>query len=1114
MDAQSKAWVRAEISQGRRAARLPLALGAAQVLGGVAQAICAAQLLAAVLGFQPGGATAVGYVIGFALFALARAALQMQAERLGFERGAAARRRLRSQVLSRLLAAGPTGLRDRHSGELAAMAIDRVEAMEGLHARWIPATALAVIGPALVGVAALLADWRSGLILLVAGLLVPVAMAVAGIGAGRAATRQFTAMTRLQVRFLDRIRGISTIVLGGQAAAEALRLGQAAEELRRRTMRVLRVAFLSSTVLDLAMAAALVAILVRFGGAHAITSLAPRALFVLLLVPEFFSPLRGFAAVYQDRMAAGAAAETLAQLPPAVAEVPAAEIRSVAAQGVTLAFEDVVFAWNASRGDVLDRLSFRVAAGETLLLTGASGSGKSTIIDLILGFIAPHDGRITINGAELATLVPAARNRMIGWIGQKPMIFAGSIADNIRFGRPEASEDDVTEAIRLARLTDTVAALPQGLDTPVGEGGFGLSGGQAQRLAIARAFLKDAPLLLLDEPTAHLDPATERDILASIRRLGIGRTVILASHSTQAIDFARNTGARRLDLDALAPRPPARRRMSLARTGGPAGIDPVRRILRLWRPHAVYLGLGAVIAMAALAAGLALMGAAGHAIGLLLLAAAVAAPAALPLLGVARVVLRYAERLVTHDAMFRALASLRVWFFSGLAGSAAGGLGLAQAGDALARLVNDVEALDGLYLRILLPLLGALLILPVLAVLLGLESLWALPALLPFLAVACYLPWRAARLAGANAGRAGLAMAGLRSTVLDALTGRREVSLFAAEGRMLATAQAREAALLAAQREQAAAASRLNAVTFVAAQAAILIAILAGFTTATPLAALVAVFVLIAALEAVAGLPRAGLLFGQAEAAAARVVAAATAGPLVPEPAAPAAMPGSHAIAFEHVGFRYAPDRPFVFENLTLQLPAGSRTAIIGPSGAGKSTIAALLLKLIAPVQGRIRLGAVDLAALPAEAVRARIAYLSQHTHLFADSIRNNLALGDPSAGDDQLWAALEAAQLADTVRALPDGLDHWLDEGGGTLSGGQGRRLALARTLLSNAPILLLDEPAAGLDAATEAAFMKTLSAATEGRTVVMILHRLTGAEQLDRIWRLTGGALVAATG
>jgi ATP-binding cassette subfamily C protein CydC len=542
-------------------------------------------------------------------------------------------------------------------------------------------------------------------------------------------------------------------------------------------------------------------------------------------------------------------------------------------------------------------------------------------------------------------------------------------------------------------------------------------------------------------------------------------------------------------------------------------MSPIRRVLLLWRGSILYLGFGAVLSLAALAAGLALTGESARVLGLALLGGVFAAPLLLQWTGTARVVLRYAERVVTHDAMFLALARVRLWFFSGLAASGAGGLGLRRAGDALARLVNDVEALDGLYLRILLPVLAAILLVPVLIVVLGAENWWALLALVPFGAVAFYLPWRAARLARANAGQAGIAMAGLRNAALDALTGLREVKIFAAEGRMLAAVQAREAAFLSAQRDLARPTSGLNALAFLGAQGAILLAVLIGLASSAPVTALVAVFVLIAAFEAVAGLPRAGLQFGQAEAAAARVVASAEANPVVRDPVAPAKMPASHAIAFDHVSFRYAPYLPFVFENLSLQLPAGSRTAILGPSGAGKSTIAALLLKLIAPESGQIRLGAVDLAALPAEAVRGRIAYLSQATHLFADTIRNNLRLGDPTADDAKLWAALDAAQLAETIRALPDGLNSWLGEGGNTLSGGQGRRLALARTLLSSAPILLLDEPCAGLDAATEAGFMKTLNTAAQGRTVVMIMHRLTGTEQLDRIWRLTGGTLVAAT-
>jgi ATP-binding cassette subfamily C protein CydD len=553
MSANSKAWIAAEQKAGRRAAMLPAGLGVVQIFAAIGQVFCAAQLLSAVLLPQSRHWTAIFIdAIGFTGFALLRAAAGHRAALAGFERGAAARRRLRNGVFSSLFTNGPgLGGTRRHSAELAAIAIDRVEAMEGFHARWLPATILAIIGPVLIGLAAFRTDWRSGIILAVAGLFVPFAMAVAGIGAGVAAKRQFVALTRLQVRFLDRVRGISTIILAGRAEDEAAALSDAADELRRRTMRVLRFAFLSSTALDLAAAAALILIVIRFTGLlHTNIAAAPAALFVLLLVPEFFAPLRNFAAVYQDRMSAEAAAEDIAGLPAPPAPVPAAEIRSVTAHGVTLAFEDVSFAWDPSR-NVLEKLSFRVVAGDTLLLTGASGSGKSTIIDLVLGFIEPASGKVTFNGAELKTLVPAAREKLIGWIGQKPMIFGGTILENIKFAKPEASADEVADAIKRARLTEVIAALPLGLETQIGEAGFGLSGGQAQRIAIARAFLKDAPLLLLDEPTAHLDPAIERDVLESLKRLAIGRTVILATHSTLAQDFGRDTGARKLDLDAI-----------------------------------------------------------------------------------------------------------------------------------------------------------------------------------------------------------------------------------------------------------------------------------------------------------------------------------------------------------------------------------------------------------------------------------------------------------------------------------------------------------------------------------------------------------------------------------
>lgn len=540
----TRIWLNREIKIGRRNAMPMIVLGLCATALGIAQIFCAARLLAAVLHPHPGAITV--YAIGFAIAALLRAALMAAQERIGTTLGIGARRRLRGDALAALMAMGPGGLRGRHSAGLAGIVVDRIEALDGLFARWIPAASLASLSPLLIVIVAAFVDWRTAVIFACTGLLVPVAMALAGIGAGAAARRQFLAMSRLQTRFLDRIRGIATIILAGRAADEAEALGRAADELRRRTLRVLRVAFLSSTALDLAAAAALILIAIRFAvpliRSH--SAIAPTALFALLLVPEFFAPLRAFAAVYQDRMAAQTVAEGLADLPAPPRAESAGAIRTVPAHGVAVAFENVSFAWDAARGRTLEDLSFRLPAGETMMLVGPSGSGKSTIIELLLGYIKPQSGRITINGAPLESVVPEALAGLTALISQKPFLFNGTIEDNIRLGRANASTDEVLDAAKRARVTAFTDSLPDGLATRIGEGGYGVSGGQAQRIAIARAFLKDAKLLLLDEPTAQLDPATERDVLDSLKRLAIGRTVILASHAT----FAHEFSGRKLDL--------------------------------------------------------------------------------------------------------------------------------------------------------------------------------------------------------------------------------------------------------------------------------------------------------------------------------------------------------------------------------------------------------------------------------------------------------------------------------------------------------------------------------------------------------------------------------------
>ncbi|MFT8565388.1 MAG: ABC transporter ATP-binding protein, partial [Acetobacter orientalis] len=254
--------------------------------------------------------------------------------------------------------------------------------------------------------------------------------------------------------------------------------------------------------------------------------------------------LRSLALAYQDKAHAQGAATAMLDLPtaPEKAEVEAA--RTVSASGVMITLDTVSFTWDPARGPALENVSFAVPAGETLILAGSSGSGKSTIIELLLGFITPESGKILLNGAPLETIVPDALARMISWIGQKPVLFAGTVRENILFAAPHADEDALQAAIKASAVEEFLPLLPHGLETQIGEGGFGLSGGQAQRIAIARAYLKNAPILLLDEPTAHLDPATEKSVFESLQRLAVKKTVVLATHSAAAHIFH----GRRIDL--------------------------------------------------------------------------------------------------------------------------------------------------------------------------------------------------------------------------------------------------------------------------------------------------------------------------------------------------------------------------------------------------------------------------------------------------------------------------------------------------------------------------------------------------------------------------------------
>ena len=543
----------------------------------------------------------------------------------------------------------------------------------------------------------------------------------------------------------------------------------------------------------------------------------------------------------------------------------------------------------------------------------------------------------------------------------------------------------------------------------------------------------------------------------------------------------------------------------------PPAYFPLLRIIALGRAHAVGLWLGVVVSLASIACGVALMALSGATVASVLAGVLVAAPLWLRVVGPARIVARYLERLISHGVTFRAIADLRVWFFRGFAARSAGGMGFRPAGDLLSRLVTDIETLDGLYLRILLPLAGAIFVVPAAAILTSRAGVTTGVLVgVSFALAAFVLPAWIARDALLHGAGLAEASGGLRVAALDMFTGLREVRAFGAEARMQQRIATSEAVLMERQRSAATRVAWANAGAILCGQAAILAILAAGGVP--PLVQVGCVFLVIGAFEPLALLPRAGVIAGAAMQAARRVLEVADGSPAIPEPGAPKAVPDMFGLRFEGVHFRWTDGAPAVLDGLTMDIPAGAHVAVLGPSGAGKSTLAALALKVAVPQAGRVLLGGVDLADLASADVRRRIAWVGQTSHIFDDTIANNVRLGRPDAADADVWRALDRAAIGDWVRALPDRLDTWLGEGGALVSGGQGRRIALARAWLSNAPLLILDEPCTGLDAATEREFLATLFAQAQGRTVLLIAHRLTGAEKLDRIWRLSGGHAMAA--
>jgi len=464
-----------------------------------------------------------------------RAGCEILRQGLGFEAAARIKTQLRDDLSLRIARLGAGWIEGQQSGAIASRVSDGVEAVERYFAAYLPQKIIAAFLPVAILVAVFPTDWVSGIILGLTLPILPLFMIIVGKGAEQLSQSQWRRLSRMGAHFFDVIRGLVTLRQFGAAAREARVIGALAEDYRLATMKVLRVAFLSSLVLEFfaTISVAMVAVYIGFRLYYGALEFLP-GFFALLLAPEFFRPLRDMGSEYHARMDAIGAVEDFA--PILDAPLPETGGDPAPAAPRRIVFEDVSFAYPGGQG--VSEASFALEAGKCLALCGPSGAGKTTLAKLALGIERPQSGRILVDGQDLSAIDPASWRRCLGWMPQRATLFAGTIADNIRLSRPEATEAEIRRAATLAQASGFIEARPLGYETQLGDGGRGLSGGQRQRIAVARMILSAAPVLILDEPTASLDLATGHAMVAALRAACPAAAILMITHDVRLAQVA------------------------------------------------------------------------------------------------------------------------------------------------------------------------------------------------------------------------------------------------------------------------------------------------------------------------------------------------------------------------------------------------------------------------------------------------------------------------------------------------------------------------------------------------------------------------------------------------
>ncbi|WP_347468700.1 ABC transporter ATP-binding protein [Burkholderia stagnalis] len=1063
--------------------------------------------------------------------------------------------RLRARLFDRIAALGPAWFSGERTGGVMLAVVDGVEQLQTFFGVYLPQLVIAACAPVMIF--AVLAWWDvPTAAILLAGALVTLALPQLVHRADRrAALARSAAFNAFGEEFLDAVQGLPTLKAFGQGAAFGEKLARKARALSDSTFWVLALGLLTRFFTDLGTglgAAAAIAVgawRVRHG------DMSLEALLIVLMAgSEIFRPLRDLRSVLHQGMIGQSAANAIHALLDAPGTAPAAAPR-VTGLRPELVFDGVRFAYPGRRADAHAALSFAVREGETVAIVGPSGAGKSTIVRLLLRQHDAQGGAIRIGGHDVRALDPDQVREMIAVVAQDATLFDGSVADNLRLGRPDASDADMIAAARAANAHDFIMALPDGYATRIGERGLMLSGGQRQRIAIARALLRDAPILLLDEALSSVDAENEALIQQALDRLTRGRTTLVLAHrlssvigadrilvldqgqvvdtGTHAALIARDGPYRRLmgpqleaaaDAVGAAATAGAAARASAgpqvrpldddaATIGWPETLRTLLRFVRPWKGKValtVLCGIGRVLGFIGVGViGARVVGAvsAGQPSAALVAALLAVAPLA--------AVLHWLESWLAHDMAYRLLAEMRIALFATLERLAPAGLLRRRSGDLVALATQDVETVEYFYAHTLAPAFVALLV-PAGVLALLASVAWPLAlVLLPFLLWAGLAPVLARRDVDRLGSRARDALGQLGAHLTETIQGLAELTAFQALARrreaFVAEVDAygkQRAKLLDDLSAQSAAleiASGLGGLA-VAALGALLCAH-GGFPReALPLLVLVAV----AAFMPVAEIGQVARQLADTIASTRRLRA------LEKEPVTVVdgtqAMPGHPTVRFEETRFTYPGRGVPAIDRVSFDVPPGSTVALVGPSGAGKSTVASLLLRFWDPQHGRVTLGGVDLRDLRLDDLRQHIALVAQDTYLFNDTLEANIrfAANDASAADVQ--RAIDHAALGEFVARLPDGLATRVGERGVQLSGGQRQRVAIARAFLKDAPVLILDEATSHLDTISEQQIRAALEGLMAQRTSIIIAHRLSTVRNADLILVIEHGKVVEA--